>query len=278
MVSLPNPLLPGQPPPKLEFKPKAGSPGQYVAEFAADDAGSYFVTVNANEADIGAAGRQNVDKDGRPLFKAFDSARTGTTVPYSPEYADLETDTGRMRQIAEATGGRYHEEPADAEVRKLATAAEFFRRPKQGSENQLPFWYWLVFAAGVLLLFDVAVRRISLEWAETRAGLAGVWDRLRLRNVTVEIDEGSMIGALGRVKRRAADVEAKRKATRRFEPGEGDADAVAPAGADDFGTPGAARPTSPPPTRPTEPQAEEDDFMTRMKKARDRGRRGPDPK
>ena len=82
------------------------------------------------------------------------------------KYADLETDTGRMKQIAEATGGRYFEEAGTVvDATKLAATAEFFRRPKQGSESQLPFWYWLVFAAGVLLLFDVAVRRISFEYA-----------------------------------------------------------------------------------------------------------------
>ncbi len=276
MVSLPNPPLPGQPPPKLDFKPKAGSPGQYVAEFSADDAGSYFVTVNASEPKIGSNGKQERDTKG-PVYQAFDSARTGTTVPYSPEYADLETDTGRMKQIAEACGGKYHEEPATlADALTLAAAADFFRRSKQGSESQLPFWYWLVFATGVLLLFDVGVRRISFEWAETRQALATQWRRLRATEYVEVPDEGSMIGALGRVKKRTTDTEAKKRATRRFEPG--DADVVAPAGADEFGTGGVGKPPPPPPSGKPAPKPDEDgdDFMTRMKKARDRGRRGPE--
>ena len=74
------------------------------------------------------------------------------------------------------------------------------------------------------------------------------------------------------------DTEAKKRATRRFEPG--DADVVAPAGADDFGTGGAGKsPPPPPPSGKPAPAADEgDDFMTRMKKARDRGRRGPEDK
>jgi hypothetical protein len=281
MVSLPNPLAPGQPPPKLDFRPKAGSPGQYVAEFTADDSGSYFVTVNATEPKIGAGGRQERDDQGRPVYQPFDSARTGTTVPYSPEYADLETDTGRMKRIAEATGGRYFEEAGTvADAAKLAATAEFFRRPKLGSESQSPFWYWLVFAAGLLLLFDVAVRRISFEYAETRRALAGVWGRLRAADFVDEPEDGGMLGALKKSKKAVADTLAKKKAVRRFEPGDGEADAVAPAGADDFGGGGPGKSPPPPPSGKPAPKADEDDgddFMTRMKKARDRGRRGPDP-
>jgi len=280
MVSLPNPPLPGQPTPKLTFRPKAGSPGQYVAEFTADDAGSYFVTVNASEPKIGSDGKQVRDAKG-PVIQAFDSARTGTTVPYSPEYADLETDTGRMKRIAEEGGGNYHEEPATvADAAKLAAAADFFRRPKQGSESQSPFWYWLVFAAAVLLLFDVAVRRISFEYAETRRALAGAWGRLRATNFVDEPEDGGMLGALKKSKKTVADTLAKKKAGRRFDPGEGDGDVVAPGGADDFGG-GPGKPPPPPPAGKPAPKADEDagdDFMTRMKKARDRGRRGPDPK
>ena len=33
----------------------------------------------------------------------------------------------------------------------------------------LPFWFWLVFAGGVLMVLDVGVRRVSVEPAEVRA-------------------------------------------------------------------------------------------------------------
>ena len=70
----------------LDFKQK--SAGTYEAEFKADEAGSYFLNATA---------KQTVEemKDGKKVFteKTIDGVRSGVTIPYSPEFADVETNT-----------------------------------------------------------------------------------------------------------------------------------------------------------------------------------------
>jgi secreted protein with Ig-like and vWFA domain/uncharacterized membrane protein len=273
-VTAPNKPQPGDKVPAVEFKPTGA--GQYVAEFDAQEAGAYFVNVQAETEELGPDGKPVIDPNTKlPKMTAFDAARAGVTVPYSPEYADLESNTPLLRRIAERTGGNYFEEPTDPPA--LARMAEFFRKGPETVRSVLPFWFWLVFAAGLLLLFDVAVRRISVEPKEVRALSGRVWARIRRRPVAEEEDDGGMLGALGKRKRETADVLAKKRAARKFEAGD-DAPGLAPAGADEYAAatdrPGALPP--PPPTREAKPTEDEDDFMTRMRKAKERGKKKQD--
>ncbi len=268
-VTPPTPPAPGEKPPKVEFRSRGG--GLYEAEFPADEAGSYFVNVQALEPERGPDGSVILEKDGTPRMKTFDAARAGVTVPYSPEFADLESNTPLMRRLAETTGGRFHTE-TDEDLRKLLDTDDLFREAPATVRALLPFWYWLVFAAGLLLLFDVAVRRIAVEWAEVRSASRKAWAYLRHQEVAAEESAG-----LGRLLRRKAAVgeEIDRgRAARRFEP-TGTPSDPAPAGADEYVSQAPGGSSPPPAARPEpdQPAEAEEDTFDKLRKARDRARR-----
>ena len=77
---------------KLEFVQK--NSGQYELEIKAEDAGSYFVTAQAvrTKKVVGRDGKTYDDEEG------VDSVRSGVTVPYSPEFAEL-VRSGKVRLI-----------------------------------------------------------------------------------------------------------------------------------------------------------------------------------
>jgi hypothetical protein len=132
-----------------------------------------------------------------------------------------------------------------------------------------PIWFWLVLVTGVLLFFDVAVRRIALDPAQGVAAGARFWNHLRGRTeVAVQTPE-----FLERLKSRKAQVgEAldKAKAARRFEPAEAPA-AAPPPGATEMAAP-TRRPEPRPAVSPARvgPEAEPaaDDYASRLLKAK----------
>jgi uncharacterized membrane protein len=237
-ATTPRPGGQGEVPPRVEFKPKGA--GTYEAELPADEAGAYFVTVQAKDA-AGAV---------------YDSARAGVTVPYSPEFADLESNTPLMKRLAEQTGGHFH---TDEGLGALESGDEWFRPAPATVRAVLPVWHWLVFAAGMLLLADVSVRRISLE----RGDLRKLWAWMKRKPAEAEPAE------LDSLLRRAQAVRGR--SARRFEAGAGAG--PAPAGADEFGgTFSRDAQRSETPTPPPAAQPEEDDPLARLRKARDRAR------
>lgn len=268
-VTTPKPLGPGEKSPAVEFRPKGG--GLYEAEFPADEAGSYFLNVNALTPLKDAAGNTVLNPDGSAQMKAVDAGRAGVTVPYSPEFADLESNTPLLKRLADITGGTFHTE-ADADLRQMLADGHVFRDPPASTRALLPFWFWLVFAAAVLLVFDVGVRRIALEWKEVAAGATAAWTRLRHEPAFADGD-GENLGRLLKRKQAVGETIGQGRARKRFDPSAGPILPV-PDGADAF----AARPAGPPkpaPTdrRPDEPAAEEDDTFAKLRKAKERARR-----
>ena len=156
---------------ELKFDQRAG--GVYEAEFKAEEAGSYFINAQAIKS-------VTVMKDGQPVvMDQADSVRSGVTVPYSPEFADLESNAALLRRLAVATGGQVYEED-DAELARVARAGSVFRRA-QATKSHQPIWFWLLLAAALTFLTDVAVRRIALEPAEMSAWAGRTWDKFRGR-------------------------------------------------------------------------------------------------
>ncbi|QEL18266.1 VWA domain-containing protein [Limnoglobus roseus] len=261
-ISLPRAPKPGEKVPAVEFKRKG--PGQYEAEFAADEAGTYFVTVQGRQPGVG-----------KNTGAMFDTARTGVTLPYSQEFADLDTNTALLKQLAEITGGRYYTDDPD-QLQQLAKSSELFREAPKTSRAYQPFWYWLVFAAGVLLLLDVGVRRIAVEWLEVRAEAARFWSRLREKPAA---EASATLSQLQRRKLQVQEEIERERAARRFET-TGTPPEPPPRGADEI----AAGPTSPLPPAPplrTEDRPKTDepqDMMSRLKKARDRADHKKDKK
>lgn len=269
-VTLPRPPGPGEKPPTVEFKPRGA--GMYEAEFTAEEAGSYFVNVQAQRPKIGPDGKLVRDKDGNPVMEVYDAARGGITVPYSPEFADLESNTPFLRRLADISGGQFHtEDPAD--LKQLVATADLFRPAPEAVRALLPFWFWLVFAAALLLVFDVATRRISLERAEIVTASRRVWAALRA--TPMEDGETASLGRLLQRKQAVVETIDRSRAARRFTP-TGETPDAAPAGADEFAarTPDATAPSAPPPTsRQGQPEPESDDPFERLRKAKERAKR-----
>lgn len=218
-------------------------PGRFEGSFPAADAGAYFVNVRVT--------RDGQDVDGR---------RVGVTVPYSPEFADLEPNPALLRHIAELTGGEVYAED-DAELARAARDGTAFRPAPPTLKAVLPFWATLVLAAGVLLVCDVAVRRLALDPAAAWRRARAYWHHLRTR-WAIE-PESVELGRLLEVKRTA--VPPPRRDEDEPPPSAGDAPVSPP-----------TQPPAPPPAdaggSPGPTAGGEDDYLGRLGKAKRRGR------
>ena len=128
------------------------APGRYFAQFDTPESGAYHLELTQKQ-------------DGNVLYRQS----RGLAVGYSDELRLRPTDEELMKSIAEVSKGRYSPAPAEC----FAPRGEIAHRPT-------PLWPWLVTAAALLLVLDVALRRIDFStWlvsrrrAEARAGFAG---------------------------------------------------------------------------------------------------------
>ena len=242
-VTPPRPLAAGEAAPRIEFQ-RVG-PGRFEAEFPAGEAGAYFVYARAF-------------RDGQLV----DAARAGVTVPYSPEFADLEPNPALLRRLAELTGGLVYTED-DAELLRVARAGDVFRDALKTVRALPPVWAWLVFAAAVLLAVDVAVRRVSVEPAAVRAWAERTWRRLRTREAQ-PATASDHLDRLRRAKAAAAEAIDRDRGGRKYESAEGTTAAPPVSAAD-----APAAWVAPPPP----PAAEPEGFLDRMRKAKKRAQR-----
>ncbi len=248
---------------KTDLKFTQTNSGVYEAEVKAEEAGSYFVNVQAYRK------VKKKDKDGNmvEVEEAYDSARSGVTVPYSPEYADLETNTKLLEDLRAMTDGQTYADDAK-DLSAAVSHNELFRRPPATYKNVQPVWYWLVFLAAVGLLFDVGVRRISVELGGVVTAVTAVWDRLRGRMAAAE----AVPEFFDRLRTRKAAVgkaleTGGARAAKRFDAEEAPTTTAPPPGADEAPRPA---PVKRPAARPqaAEAGAEGGDFLGRLKKAK----------
>jgi len=108
-------------------------PGRYRGRFPAAQEGVYLV---------GMAQRRGEQMVGSQL--------AGLVVPYSRELRDLGVDENLLRELSELTGGTALGQPRDA-----------FLSARRKSRLSLDIWPWLVGAVGVLLIPEVALRRVG---------------------------------------------------------------------------------------------------------------------
>jgi Ca-activated chloride channel homolog len=108
-------------------------PGRYRGRFPAGQEGVYLV---------GMSQRRNERVVGSQL--------AGLVVPYAQELRDLGVDETLLRELAELTGGGPLEKPADA-----------FLRSRRQSRIAVDIWPWLVGLVAVLLVPDIALRRVG---------------------------------------------------------------------------------------------------------------------
>ena len=113
-------------------------PGHYEAEIEIETAGQFLANIQINTAD-----GQNLG-----------TIRTGFSLPYSPEYRDREPNEALLRQVAEITGGRWLDLPAEQ--------ADVFAKNLPPTKSKRPAWPWVL--SWLLLpafLLDVSVRRLA---------------------------------------------------------------------------------------------------------------------
>lgn len=306
-VSSPGGLQEGKAPIELKFEQRAG--GYYEAEFKAEEAGSYIVNAQARQRAPAYTGRFRpglpmtvTEKDGQlqladgtivrrnpdgklvyadddtpvkveeEVERVVDSRRTGVTISYSPEFADLESNTTLLKNLARITGGNVYEEDQKS-LTNLAASGELYRPAPEGSRALLPLWYWLVFLAGAGLLIDVGVRRISLEPHELRLAAERTWSKVRKqKQAKAAAEEDAFLARLRQKKAVVEESLEREKAARKFEPAGPTIDPPPP-GADE-GVPAGPAVFSPKPPPPplTETKADEpdEDYFSKLRKAKGR--------
>jgi Ca-activated chloride channel family protein len=116
------------------------APGRYRGRFPAPEEGVYLVGLAQRNQD-----------------KVVGSQLAGLVVPYAKELRDLGVDEARLREVTELTGGGALTEPRDT-----------FLTARRQSRIAVDIWPWLVGLAAVLMVPDIALRRLG----------AGTWQRL----------------------------------------------------------------------------------------------------
>lgn len=113
------------------------APGQYAQAIPTPDSGAYHLEITVKD-------------QGQPLYRQS----RGLTVGYSDELRIKPTNEALLREIASSTGGQYNPD-----------AAALFQTDRRAS-RPTPLWPWLLTAAVLLWVLDVALRRIdfSLYW------------------------------------------------------------------------------------------------------------------
>jgi len=161
------------------------APGTYETTFEAKEMGTYVVHLSYETPD---------------RKRTFQTA--SASIPYSPEYRQIETNLPLLTRLRDVAGGRFL---------ALDEPQRVFGEQRVGSRQSTDIWQLLLLAAVLLFPLDVAVRRLALERehvaaayafvAATAAPLLGRRPRLR-RRVAEEEPPGEM-GRLFRAKRRA---------------------------------------------------------------------------
>jgi uncharacterized membrane protein len=229
----------------VKFEQTSG--GVYEAELPAEEIGSYFINVVARW-----------QKDGQDYAQ---SVRSGVTIPYSPEFAEMESNVSLLKKLAHDTEGLVYPEGTLARV---ARSGEVFRAMPFSHSSLQTLWPWFVVLAAVCLLCDIAVRRIAVDPSVAWVHGAALWEKVRGRATP---DEGAaVLERLRSRKQQVGEAIAREHAARRFEADEG-APTVPVASASAAGAPAAPRPA---PKKPAPKKEEADDFATRLMKAKKR--------
>lgn len=113
------------------------APGQYTHTIPTPDSGAYHLEITVKD-------------QGQPLYRQS----RGLTVGYSDELRIKPTNEPLLKEIASSTGGQFN-----------PSAADLFQTDRR-AHRPTPLWPWLLSAAVILWVLDVALRRIdfSLHW------------------------------------------------------------------------------------------------------------------
>ncbi|HEY1015376.1 MAG TPA: VWA domain-containing protein [Herpetosiphonaceae bacterium] len=221
------------------------APGRYQARLPSPVPGTYLVQITG------------ADRAGKPIF-----ARTlGLIVPYSPEYRQGQSNAQLLQTLAAGSGGRSLSEPARA-----------FDHTLDAVQRAIPIELLLLTLAALLLLLDVAVRRLSLR----RSDLALARSAMRGRQAAAAAPSATVAGlqqAKSRAKDRMLDKQPAPIAPAGEDAGAGPvrqpAKAAPPADAGRQPT----QPITPPPSAPAPDPESAEDPLERLRAAKNRARR-----
>ena len=113
------------------------APGRYELDFPTKDVGPYFVNIMQKRSG-----------------EIVNTQVTGTVVSYPDEYLVHNADETGLKQLASVSGGRFNLPPEDT-----------FRSPEQPVVLRIHLWRPFLIIALLLLLADIALRRIDLRRA-----------------------------------------------------------------------------------------------------------------
>jgi hypothetical protein len=111
------------------------APGRYAGEFDAAKAGTYHLNLT--------------QKNGATVTN---QQSRGLVVNYDDELRIRPTDEKLLESVAQVSGGKYKPTPA-----------EVFAEDERTANRAVPIWPYLVIAAALLFLLDVALRRIDFD-------------------------------------------------------------------------------------------------------------------
>ncbi len=127
------------------------APGRYVAEFPADKQGAYHVHITQQSK-------------GQP---ATQQSR-GLVVNYDEELRIRPANEKLLQAIAQSSGGAFRPEPEAV-----------FAPDERSAQQAVPLWPYLIIAAALLFIADVALRRIDFDllFGRSKPPLKMVWAR-----------------------------------------------------------------------------------------------------
>ncbi len=111
------------------------SPGKYELEFPTQDVGPYFLNI--------------VQKQGSEIVNTQVS---GTVVSYQDEYLVHNANESLLTQLSNVSGGKFN-----------ISAEDVFRTPENPVTLRIHLWRPFLIAALILLLIDIALRRIDMR-------------------------------------------------------------------------------------------------------------------
>ncbi|MGH7177540.1 MAG: hypothetical protein ACREJC_09190, partial [Tepidisphaeraceae bacterium] len=156
-------------------------PGTYEGQFDADLPGTYVAVLNSR----GPKGEGGI-------------LLSGMAVNATPELRDLKSNQTMLREVAARTGGRVLS-PFDA-----ANANLFTRDGLRATSSPLPIWDILIPIALLLMILDVAVRRIAWDWLATKRLATAAADRVRGFTVVRKVETRESVDALRRIREESA--------------------------------------------------------------------------
>lgn len=189
------------------------APGRYVGEFAAGDAGSYYVSVNPGDK--------------------YGTIRSGVDVPYSSEFKSRETNRALLQALAAVApkGGAEgividSEFSSESDVNNLLQQADTFRRQLAKAISVQSVWQIFALLAACVFFADVFIRRVMPSYEWIRPGVDFVQEKILRKEHNEAVDD-----SIERLRNQKAAIQSQldeKRAATRFEP-TADADPSAPA-------------------------------------------------